>query len=84
MTPTLGCLVHYIPEAHGSSDAGWVPSEAHYVAIVSRVLTETCVNLVAFPQGSPHDHEDCGLHLSVILDPTALQRRSWHYVGHDV
>lgn len=71
MRPKIGDIVHYVCGHSGTPGT-------HYAAIVTHIWTDTCVNLVVFPKGSPNDAQDSGVRTSVVFDVSRLACYSWH------
>ena len=79
MKPSIGRIVHYV---RGSvpdvPDAGMIAPSDHSAAIITQVWSETCVNLVVFPKGSPLDSSHAGVKTSVVFSNEGTPY-SWHW-----
>jgi hypothetical protein len=74
MRPTIGRVVHYVlPSGHHPGD--------HRPAIITRVWSETCVNLQVFTDGdNDYDHGPNVLRItSANYDADGTQPCSWHW-----
>lgn len=67
MKPSIGRIVHY------------VHNTVHFAAIVTRVWTDTCVNLQVFNNGDSNGYEEVFIKTSVVIDPKGEADYSWHW-----
>lgn len=67
MKPSVSRIVHFVMQ------------DQHFAAIVTKVWSDTCVNLQVFNNGSPNELEQVFPRTSVVLDATGTMDYSWHW-----